>query len=156
MVPSHQKALIFHQFFMFFPTPLPEVIFRGTLRRSKPKNAIFYGLWIPAGSQNNPSERNFRPKGCQSGTPEIYRTRPGTDLGAIWRRKRSKDAFSLILVPFLIEFLRDFGQCWKDVPLFCIIATPFFYQDSSIIFFNTRVSFIDFELIQVQLWTRYV
>ena len=31
-------CIIFHMFFMFFPNPLPEVICRGTLCRSRPKS----------------------------------------------------------------------------------------------------------------------
>ena len=112
MVPSHQKAYIlasiFHQIFMFFPTPLPEVIFRGTLRRSRPKSAIFNGFWDPAGPQHGPFERHFRPKGAKRSSTPNAGERPGADLGAIWRRKRSKDAFSLIWVSFLV----DFGRVW--------------------------------------------
>ncbi len=71
----------------------PDVIFRGTLRRSRPKSAIFDGFWDPAGLQNGPLERHFGPKRRQKGYPAIATARPGADLGAIWRRKRSKDVF---------------------------------------------------------------
>ena len=36
--------------------------------------------------------------------------RPGADLGAIWRRKRSKDAFLSIWGRFLVDFGRMFNE----------------------------------------------
>ena len=44
--------------------------------------------------------------------------RPGTDLGAIWRQKRSKDAFSLILVQLLVDvgrMLDNSGWIFDDI-----------------------------------------
>ena len=40
----------------------------------------------------------------QSGTPEVEGNRPETDRVAIWRRKRSKDAFSSIWARSLVDF----------------------------------------------------
>ena len=50
----------------------------------------------PRGSKNPPLERHFQPKRLQMSSTPIYGDRPGADLGAIWRRKRSKDAFPSI------------------------------------------------------------
>ena len=50
---------------MFFPPPLPEVIFRGTLRRSRPKSAIFGGLGSQLGSKLAPWSATFDQKGSQ-------------------------------------------------------------------------------------------
>ena len=40
----------------------------------------------------------------------LDRAPPGADLGAIWRRKRSKDAFSSIWGRFLVDFFYGFDQ----------------------------------------------
>ena len=95
---------------MFFPNPLPEVIFRGTLRRSRPNSAIFTGFWDPAGFQTELLERHFLPKRRQKGSTPNAGERAGADLGAIWRRKRSKDALSSIWGRFLLDFGRIFEQ----------------------------------------------
>ena len=107
---------------MFFPTPLPEVIFRETLRRSRPKSAIFDGFGIPAGVQTGPLERHFRPKRLPVCTSKSYPERPGTDLGTIWCRKRSKDSFLSIWGRFwliLEGFWKDFGPGLDDFSMTC-------------------------------------
>ena len=93
--------------FHVFSNPLPEIIFRGTLRRSRPKHLIFNGFWHPARSQNNPFEHHFRSKGRQKGYPAKSGSLTRADLGAIWRRKRAKDVCSSILVPFLTDSTRN-------------------------------------------------
>ena len=50
----------------------PDVIFRGTLRRSRSKSVIFDGFWAPAGLQNDPSEHHFRPKRLHKS--KVFRT----------------------------------------------------------------------------------
>ena len=142
MVPSHQKALIFasifHQIFMVFPTPLPEVIFRGTLRRSRPKSAIFNGFWTPAGPQNGPLEHHFRPKRRQKGYPANGTKRPGADLGAICCRKRPKDAFSLNWDRFGL-ILEGFSSNFEGFSKIFPRLLRYFFQISSI--YSSRTSF---------------
>ena len=91
---SSDVCIDFSLNFHVFPNTLPEVIFRGTLRRSRPKRAIVNGFWDPAGFLTELLERHFLPKRRRKGSIPNARERPGADLGAIWRRKRSKDAFS--------------------------------------------------------------
>ena len=121
MVPSHQKppifASIFHQIFMFFPNPLPEAIFRGSKSQPILKSAILEPYWIQGGSKNRSPERHFRPKRLQKPSPPNNGERPGADLVAIWRRKRSKDAFLSIWLCFLLileGFWTNFGWILKD------------------------------------------
>ena len=77
--------------FGVFSKPLPEAPFGGPKRRSVNKNAICVGIWAPAGPQNDPSECHFPPKSGPKSIPPNDRARHKADLGAIWRRKRSKD-----------------------------------------------------------------
>ena len=96
--------------FMLFPPPLLEVIFRETLRRSRPKSAIFIGFWSPARPQNGSLEHLFLPKSRLFSFLLSYGTAPGTDLGTIWCRKRSKNEFVSIWIRFwliLEAFPRD-------------------------------------------------
>ena len=51
---------MFHSIFMFFPTPLPEVIFGGSLRRSRPKSAMLSRFSMFLGSQNPPTPAGVR------------------------------------------------------------------------------------------------
>ena len=74
----------------------------------------------------------FRQKAAKSVTGK----RPGADQGAIWRRKRSKDAFSLIWVSFLVDFgtvLDNFGRIFCD---FSSIADATFERIQALSFFT--------------------
>ena len=119
MVLSHHKASIlasiFHAIFMIFPNHLPEAIFRGSKCPSMLVSEIFSGFRAPAGSKNYPLEQNFPPNTAPKVTWPSSRTRPGADLGAIWCRIRSKDAFSSIWGRFLIDFGRIFEQFSEHV-----------------------------------------
>ena len=95
--------------FILFPNTLPDVIFGGPKHRSITKSGFFHGFWDPAGSQNGPLEHHFRPKRRQKGYPANGTKRPGADLGAIWRRKRSKDVFLSIWGRW-----KGFGPIWND------------------------------------------
>ena len=108
---------------MLFPNTLPEVIFGGSKRQSKPKSVILDGFWTPAGLENGPLEHHFRPKRRQKATTPNYRKRLGADLGAIWRRKRSKDAFSSIWGRFLVNFRRILEGFWTILDRFLIISS---------------------------------
>ena len=58
---------------MFFQTPFPEIIFRGTLRRSRRRRAIVDGFWVPAGLQNGHGSTIFDQKGFQNLRPNPAR-----------------------------------------------------------------------------------
>ena len=92
--------IVFSLFSCFCSNPLLELIFRGGLRRSIHKSVFFIGFWTPAGSQNVCFELHFRQSGVKKRSTPNGPERPGADLGAIWRRKRSKDAFLFDLVRF--------------------------------------------------------
>ena len=49
---------------------------------------------------------------------------PGADLGAIWRRKRSKDAFSSIWGRFFVDFRRILEGFWTILDR-CLIISSF-------------------------------
>ena len=104
---------------MFFPNPLPEAIFGGSKYQPILKSAILEPFWIQGGSKNRSPERHFRPKGLQKPSTPNRGERPGADLVAIWRRKRSKDAFLLIWACFwliLEGFWTNCGWILKDFP----------------------------------------
>ena len=54
--------------------------------------------------------RHFRPKSRSGGSRANYGNPPGADLNAIWRRKRSKVAFSSILGRFFVDFGWNFDE----------------------------------------------
>lgn len=109
---------------MFFPNTLPEIIFGGSKRQSNPKSSIFDRFWIPAGLGNGPLEHHFRPKRLQKSSRFSGPSHHGADLGAIWRRKRSKDAFSSIWGRFLVDFRRILEGCWTILDR-CLIISSF-------------------------------
>ena len=86
--------IVFSLFSCFCSNPLLELIFRGGLRRSIHKSVFFIGFWTPAGSQNVCFELHFRQSGVKKRSTPNGPERPGADLGAIWHRKRPKDALS--------------------------------------------------------------
>ena len=89
---------------MFFPNPLPEVIFRGPCADLGPKVRFLMDFGSLLGSKMAPWSAIFGHKGAKRRTPPTGPDPPGPDLGAIWRRKRSKDAFSSIWDRFLVDF----------------------------------------------------
>ena len=105
---------------MFFPTPLLEVIFRGTLRRSRPKSAIFDRFGIPAGLQNPPRSTTFGPKGAK----RVTRQSPEASPKPTWARFGAENAHrtylyrsGFVLVDFgkiLEGFWKDFGPNWDE------------------------------------------
>ena len=101
---------------MLFPNPLPETIFRGSKCQPMLKSAILDRFPNFLGVPKPTLGATFSAKRRQSGTPELCRTRPGSDLVAIWRRKRSKDTFVSIWDRFLIDFGRILGKCSNDYP----------------------------------------
>ena len=124
MVPSHQKASIFasifHQIFMFFPNPLPEVIFRGTLRWSRPKKTIFDRLWDPLGPKIGPWSTIFRPKGSH----KFWRIRPGALLEPTWSRFCAENAprthfhrSGVVFLNILEWFWKDFGSILDEMTM---------------------------------------
>ena len=100
---------------MFFPNPLPETIFGGSKCQPMLKSAILDRFSIPLGSQNRPWSHMIGQKGVKKVSPSKYGDHPGADLVAIWRRKRSKDAFSSIWTRCLV----DFGRIFNDFRLIC-------------------------------------
>ena len=114
MVLSHQKpsilASIFHVIFMFFPNPLPEGIFRGSKCPSILKSTILERSAISWGAENGAKNPNNISKIDKKRSPPLEWERPEADLGAIWHRKRSKDAFSSIRDRFLVDFGRIFDE----------------------------------------------
>ena len=74
------------------------------------QSMILEPFWDFGGSRNRPSEHHLRPKNLKKPATPNSRERLGADLGVIRRRKRSKDAFSLILVSFLIDVERILDQ----------------------------------------------
>ena len=107
VVLSHQKplifALIFHAIFMFFPNQLPEGIFRGSKCPSIIKGTILVRPLISRGAENGPIIPNNISKNDKKGSRANYGDPLGADLGAIWRRKRSKDEVSSIWGRFFID-----------------------------------------------------
>ena len=97
-------ASMFHRNFMFFPNALPETIFRGAMCQPMLKSAILDRFSIFLGSKTDPWNDIFGQRGAKGRSPPLDLERPGADLGAIWRRKRSKDALSSILGHFLVDF----------------------------------------------------
>ena len=65
-------------------------------------------FWIPIctprGLPNATIGVHFSPKRAPKWSPPNEWDPPEADLGAIWRRKRSKDAFSSIRGRFLVDF----------------------------------------------------
>ena len=122
MVLSPQKALIlasiFHAIFMFFPTTLPERILRGPKCPSKLKNTILERSAISQAAENGPINPNNISINHKQATTPNSGERPGEDLGAIWRRKCSKDAFSSISGRFFV----DFGRVLDNVRLIFDVA----------------------------------
>ena len=116
-------------------------------------------FWSDFRPQYGPKVNHFQPKRHQKGYPanepksrEASWSRPGHDLAL-------KTVQGCIFIDFGSVFGRfrmDFGQLWKDFLLFCMIATPFFTRIQASTFSIQGCLFIDFEWIQVQLWTRYV
>ena len=75
--------------------------------------SILQPIWSPFGTQVGPEMAPWGDifghrgaKGLPSKCPRPPLNGPGADLGAIWRGKRSKVAFSSVLVPFLVDFGR--------------------------------------------------
>ena len=99
-------SMIFSLIFRFAQKPLPETIFGGSKRQSMHKSVIFEPFWDFGGVRNPPLGRHFRPKNLKMSSTPYESDPPGADLGAIWRRKRSKDYF-----PW---FETAFGRFWKD------------------------------------------
>lgn len=101
---SHQKTLIyasiFHQIFMFFPPPLPKVIFGGSKRRSRFQSSILEPFWIQGGSQDGPFDRSFPLKRFKKSSTPVGWERLGANLGAKWRRKHSKTIQDSTLTDF--------------------------------------------------------
>ena len=94
---------------MFFPTPLPELIFRGGLRQSRPNLWFLTDLESTLGSKIASCRTIFSRKGDFSLPGGTCRADPC----AIWHQKHSKDASSSILVSFLVDFvmiLNKFGM----------------------------------------------
>ena len=96
MVFDQQKPLIFQSknyFSMFFQKRSKNQFLdvKGADRWSKVRFGSHFGNKGVA--QNDPWKTTFRPKDGPKGYPANDPERPGADLGAIWRRKRSKDVF---------------------------------------------------------------
>ena len=110
MVLGHQKpsifAVIVHMILRFFLKPFPECIFRGSKSELSLKRAILERSAISWGAENGPIIPNNISKNDKKGSRANYGDPPGADLGAIWRRKRSKDEFSSIWDRFWVDFRR--------------------------------------------------
>ena len=100
---------------MFFPNSLPDTTFRGSKRPSMLTSMILDRFSIFQGSKKRPLAHHFPPKIVPECTGKSREERPGANLDAIWRRKRSKDAFSSIWGRFLIDFGRIFEQFSEHV-----------------------------------------
>ena len=114
MVLSYQKpsilASIFHAIFMFFPSPIPEGIFRGSKCPSILKSTILERSAISQGTKNGSKNPNNISKIDKKRSPPVEWERPEADLGAIWWRRRSKDEFSSIWGHFWIDLGRIFDK----------------------------------------------
>ena len=113
-------------------------------------------FWTPAGLPHGPIGAPFSPKKVPKVEYPVRVwaswSRPGRDLAP-------KTVQGRIFIDFGTVFGRfrmDFGQLWNDFPLFCIIATPLFTRIQASTFSIQGCLFIDFECIQVQLWTTTV
>ena len=103
--------------FSYFSKPRSGGPFSRTLRRSRSKSVIFNRCGVPAGVQKEPFEHNFRRKRPHKITQPSWMNPPGADLGAIWRRKRAKDAFPQILVPLGVPKRSKFPKAWRHARL---------------------------------------
>ena len=107
-----QKSLIFNAFFK----PVPGAIFRGPRRQSIPKVRYFMDLGTPLGPQMIPCNTIFDQKRAKRRTGPNEAKPSRADLGAIWSRKRSKDAVPLILDGFSM----DFGWIFNQFGMVCL------------------------------------
>ena len=89
-------------------------IFRRSKCPSILESTILERSAISQGAENGPINPNNISKNHKKRSPPNYPERPGTNLGVIWRRKRSKDVFSSIWDCFLGRFWKDFGQISID------------------------------------------
>ena len=63
---------------------------------------------------NRPLKHHFTPKRIKKCSSATSVERPGADLVAIWRRKRSKDVFSSIWGRFLVDFgIPRYQKCFR-------------------------------------------
>ena len=92
----HFRIVFFHRNFIVFPKPLPESIFRGSKSELSLKRAILERSAISRGAENGPIFSNNILKNGKKGISPNSTSHFGTDLGAIWRRKRSKVVFPSI------------------------------------------------------------
>ena len=115
----------FHSIFMYFRNPLPEGIFGGSRCQPMLQSTILRLFWIQGGSTSEHFQRKRRVK---STTPNDW-VRPGVNLVAIWRQKRSEDAFVSILSRSPRKILHNFRWICDDI--FINFSTPFQHQ-----FFN--------------------
>ena len=99
---------------MFFPNPLPETIFGGSKCQPMLESMILEPFWIQGYPKNGPFGHHFRSEKLQKATTPNYQSRPGADLVATWRRKRSQNISSSISG----RFLTDFGRVSNDFRLF--------------------------------------
>ena len=91
------------------------------------------------GSENRPLRRDFRPKRLQKWSPPLGPVRPGADLGAIWRRKSSKNVFLSILKGFCLileGFWTNFRWIFEDLQH---ILDVFFVRFRVELFFSKTV-----------------
>ena len=124
----------------------------GRLQDGKPGQG--YSTFGTCLAENVTSRVDFRTPGTHvsikkspfSLTPFVLR-RPGADLGAIWRRKRSKDAFFSILDgcwSILDQFYMDFRR-------FSTYVGRVFCQDSGIVKKKTVYTYLLFFMYYVEL-----
>ena len=109
---------------------------KGNLKFDRSSDRFFLQFGSIWGAKLGPCWRHFRPKGLQKPSTPNDGERPGADLVAIWRRKRSKDAFLSIWACFLLileGFLTNFGWILKDFPpildVIFVRIQAFIFQD---------------------------
>ena len=126
MVLSHQKSKIcasmFYLIFMFFPTPLPEGIFRGSKCPSILKSTILERSAISWRAENGP----INPNNISKSHLKSKNFRPGSVLEPTWARFGAENAprthfhrygivFCSILEGFSNNFKSMFNATFQNV-----------------------------------------
>ena len=94
-------GLIFN---VFFRTHTQSPLFEGQSARLCSQVRFWTDFRFSRCPKNDPWTAIFNPTGAKRCSTLSRPEHPGADLGAMWRRKRSKDALSSIWGGFLVDF----------------------------------------------------
>ena len=84
----------------------PNDIFKGSLRQSRPKSAIFVGFWTPAGPKMDPWDTIFN----QKSTKRVTRQMTRSVLEPTWARFSAEN----VQRTYFYRSGTVFGPFWKD------------------------------------------